>query len=1196
MRLKIRLICYFLYLCYATCYSQGGASSCAELEANFELYQTCATNIPFQNSTGGNNESFNPSCIPTAFVGPTWFFLEVQSSGNIILQISQQNNAGVGTDVDFVLWGPFVNLDNVCSQLNNTTEVSCSYAPASVEIVNIPNGIAGQLYVLLIDNYSGIPGTISVSQIGGTGLTNCDFLSSVTIVDTDLNPITQLDYCKPTTKDLVANIDASDFPGLPTNLRYNYQWFKDGILVSTIANSPSNTNTFTASETGVYKVETSAYDSTDPTVVIANLTISSAEITLNFHTIPVITITNTTTQCLATNPILQSTITNQTSLNAIVDILTYQWFRNGVAIPGANLPSLTPTLPGNYYVAVTNNPCISVISNTLVIIQNPIGTISNNQSICEGNSFTITSSISNIASLSSISYQWLKDGNIIAGANNSTYAVSSLVQNINSTSNYALQIIEQNTCSITTNSVAITINANPVVSATPVILRQCDYISPNNDGIAAINLTQAYNAITNSTPGLTLFYYQDSALTLPILNPQNYTNTFSPFGQTIYVKAVNASSVPSCTSTNTAVINLIVNPTSVSFYPNVAAVCPEINLSYGLINFDAQRVLIQNTFFASIPVDITFYLNQVDASLETNVLSNSSQIPIGISTIYTRIETNNSCDGIGQFLVEVKAAPLQNTLSNVNLCISDSYLLSSKNTEALTGQSASVQASYFYSFSNARLNTGQLNQNIPLPLSVGNTILYCRLYDSITQCFSIVNFTIVVYSNPAINSPLPIKLCGNVTATFNLTIRIPSITGNNPNYQVTFYETLTDMNAGNFITNATNYPSVTKRLFVKVIDPTSNFCSSTTSLDLVVLAIPGATTNPVPLESCSTNGYSSFNLTAAETQMAGATALNTIQFKYYLNLTDAANENSNFISNTTNFTNTTIDYQKIYVRLNSTTNFNSETNEECFSILELELFVRPFPENKLLQTPYAICVTIDDAVINPAIIDTKLSSSDYSFIWYNGFNGINGAEIFGQTNAVYTTSIEGNYSVRITNTTNSALCSIVFNFTTIKSVVPFSITANPAELIAFGTDNTFTAQVIPASDNFLFALDNSDWQTSPVFTNVPLGVHTLRVTDSYFCGQLSTVVIVADFPKYFTPNGDGFNDFWILKGALIFDFITVYIYDRYGKLLQEINPKVAGWDGTFNGKPLPADDYWFKIIYEKNQIKKEFMSHFTLKR
>ncbi|WP_291128791.1 T9SS type B sorting domain-containing protein, partial [Flavobacterium sp. UBA7682] len=54
--------------------------------------------------------------------------------------------------------------------------------------------------------------------------------------------------------------------------------------------------------------------------------------------------------------------------------------------------------------------------------------------------------------------------------------------------------------------------------------------------------------------------------------------------------------------------------------------------------------------------------------------------------------------------------------------------------------------------------------------------------------------------------------------------------------------------------------------------------------------------------------------------------------------------------------------------------------------------------------------------------------------------------------------------------------------------------------------------------------------------------------------------------------------------------------DRYGKLLKEIRPEGKGWDGTFNGYALPANDYWFVVQYEENGQQKEFKSHFTLKR
>jgi gliding motility-associated-like protein len=59
---------------------------------------------------------------------------------------------------------------------------------------------------------------------------------------------------------------------------------------------------------------------------------------------------------------------------------------------------------------------------------------------------------------------------------------------------------------------------------------------------------------------------------------------------------------------------------------------------------------------------------------------------------------------------------------------------------------------------------------------------------------------------------------------------------------------------------------------------------------------------------------------------------------------------------------------------------------------------------------------------------------------------------------------------------------------------------------------------------------------------------------------------------------------------------VIYIFDRFGKLLNEIRPQGNGWDGTYNRNDLPATDYWFKVIFEENGKMVEFKSHFSLKR
>jgi gliding motility-associated-like protein len=89
---------------------------------------------------------------------------------------------------------------------------------------------------------------------------------------------------------------------------------------------------------------------------------------------------------------------------------------------------------------------------------------------------------------------------------------------------------------------------------------------------------------------------------------------------------------------------------------------------------------------------------------------------------------------------------------------------------------------------------------------------------------------------------------------------------------------------------------------------------------------------------------------------------------------------------------------------------------------------------------------------------------------------------------------------------------------------------------------------------------------------------------------------VIGFPAFFTPNGDGFNDFWKIEGVnKVFNTESkVYIYDRFGKLVKEIEARDSkGWDGNYRGAPLMADDYWYVVNLEDGRIVK---GHFALKR
>lgn len=256
--------------------------------------------------------------------------------------------------------------------------------------------------------------------------------------------------------------------------------------------------------------------------------------------------------------------------------------------------------------------------------------------------------------------------------------------------------------------------------------------------------------------------------------------------------------------------------------------------------------------------------------------------------------------------------------------------------------------------------------------------------------------------------------------------------------------------------------------------------------------------------------------------------------------------------------------------------------------------MRPFPENKLSKEPYIICIDQLNSITYPVEIKTLLNSTDYTFQWFTNHDALIGNEIVGETNTSFTTSTVGQYSVVVTNISNAANCSSIFNFSTENSIIPNSLTITPNELIAFGTDNTVTAIVTPISNDYLYSINGSSFQASNVFTNIPGGDYTLTVINKFGCGEVSAQFTVVDFLNYFTPNGDGYNDTWNIKGSNALDAAIIRIFDRYGKLIAEINPNGEGWNGTLNGKPLPSTDYWFTIEYTNNSITKEFKGHFSL--
>jgi gliding motility-associated-like protein len=142
----------------------------------------------------------------------------------------------------------------------------------------------------------------------------------------------------------------------------------------------------------------------------------------------------------------------------------------------------------------------------------------------------------------------------------------------------------------------------------------------------------------------------------------------------------------------------------------------------------------------------------------------------------------------------------------------------------------------------------------------------------------------------------------------------------------------------------------------------------------------------------------------------------------------------------------------------------------------------------------------------------------------------------------------------------------------------------------------FTAEIsITGTGIFEYSLDNIHFQSSNVFNFIVGGVYTCYVREiGTNCGYDYKDFVVLDYPTFFTPNGDGFNDYWKINGMNLFTNAIITIFDRYGKLITELNTKNPYWDGRLNGEIVPSSDYWFVANLGNNTP--EIKGHFTLKR
>ncbi len=353
-----------------------------------------------------------------------------------------------------------------------------------------------------------------------------------------------------------------------------------------------------------------------------------------------------------------------------------------------------------------------------------------------------------------------------------------------------------------------------------------------------------------------------------------------------------------------------------------------------------------------------------------------------------------------------------------------------------------------------------------------------------------------------------------------------------------------------------------------------DFCGNqaTRVVDVSALVSLVTITDPQDVLQCKAtiSGNETFDLTALSSTILGNQSPSEYTLTYHTSLPDAQN-GANPIINLTQF-NPSVNPQTIYARLI----FNALPG--CYEIVDFELIVGQTPFLNL-QANYLNCTNA------PVVLDASVGNiPQTTYVWSNG-----------ATTPTVEVSQAGitQLSVTATNTYGSAndlFCSATTEVTVTISSLP-EITG--FEIVDWTADENSITVLTTNTGAYEYSLDGVVFQESNVFQGLLPGLYTVFVRDLNGCGISTKEVWLLYYPKFFTPNGDGYHERWQIPYAAYEPGLQVMIYDRFGKAMASFDASSLGWDGTYNACEVPATDYWFVVYRADGRIHR---GHFSLKR
>lgn len=513
----------------------------------------------------------------------------------------------------------------------------------------------------------------------------------------------------------------------------------------------------------------------------------------------------------------------------------------------------------------------------------------------------------------------------------------------------------------------------------------------------------------------------------------------------------------------------------------------------------------------------------------------------------------------------IGAAPVANAITSISVCDDSSndglelIDFAPIFTEALGNQSTTeFTTSIHQNLLDAQNDFNALSSNDPV--STGIYFVRIDRTDS-NGCFDIAPVTIDVFTLPVIEVIDDIYVCDDISndgmEEFDFSfITAQAIGSQDPNaFNLSYHSSQTDATTGiNPIAIPYTNTNTTETLFLRLENNANPDCYDTASFTINVIEQPVL---PIlsDLELCDDDSrdlIENFNLTAINSQFISNPSFT---ISYHSSQQDAEG-NTNALPANYNSSS-----QTIFIRLQNTNNIT------CYDVTPIALVVHPKP---LVELPNDIIKCPNDNVTIQA------TPGFMSYLWNTG-----------ATNSFIEITDAGNYTVTITDSNGCTDSTSITVTNYLETVI------TDVEVRQFTASSNSISISVSGSGPWQYSLDGFMYQDEPVFRNLLPGYYTIYVRDMNGCGITTADATIVAAPNFFTPNGDGFNDFWQVIAIETEPDARIFIFDRFGKLLKQLSPTGIGWDGTYNGNPMPSSDYWFRVELVDGRM---FRGHFSLKR